>query len=324
MSSPFAIISGRVMTDIVDLFAIPFIRFSCIIKFAKSCRCKQRSTDFFYRLRFCEAIDSVNWEWIRLIYTMALPSRTFFASFVVAFLLVKDSFSFQLGKPLLHPLDAIASPESLSEAPRRDFLNNILKGAVATCMVSIPTSAQAAEADILSTGAIKVTAIAHTFVTTGKSASPSVKPIRENDATRFFTNARVVYIFDGNGNGDSAKLAQEVIDLTQKRKAEQGPGVTPGNLSTLQKGITIDRVVQAAKELPDGDVLLVGPIPSQGTQGDGKLLQGAASGLGTFVGGQKGGGVISVLLNGPKENLKLVESGYPASELLWYSLPPKP
>jgi len=245
---------------------------------------------------------------------MSRPSRTFLVSFIVVFLLVKESISFQPGKPSLHPLDAISSPKSLSEAPRRDFLNNVLKGAVlAVCLVFIPKSAQA-ESDIVSAGAIKVTPIAHTFVTTGKSPSP--KPIRENDATRFFTNARVVYIFDGNG--DSAKLAQEVTYLTKKRKAEQGPGVTPGNLSTLEKGITVDNVVKAANELPEGDVLLVGPIPSQGTQGDGKLLAGTASSLGTFVGGQKGGGVISVLLNGPKENLKLVESGYPASELLWY------
>jgi len=75
--------------------------------------------------------------------------------------------------------------------------------------------------------------------------------------------------------------------------------------------------------MPDGDVLLVGPIPSGGTAEDGKLLAGTASRIGTFVGGKQGNGVISVLLNGPTENLKLVESGFPTSELLWYSLPPR-
>lgn len=244
----------------------------------------------------------------------------------IGFFLVRESSSFQLGKAPCHNLNIVEpeAPKSLVEEPRRVFFADILKGAAAAGLVSLPTSA-IAQGDIVSAGAIKVTAIAHTFVTTGKSPSP--KPIRENDATRFFANAKVVYIFEGK-NSDSTKLAQEVTDLTKKRKADEGPGVTPGNISTLvpdgSKGGVIDRVVEAAKKLPDGDVLLVGPIPSQGTEGDGKLLASTASGLGTFVGGQRGGGVISVLLNGPKENFKLIESGYPASELLWYSLPPKP
>jgi hypothetical protein len=200
-----------------------------------------------------------------------------------------------------------------------------------------PAAAAAADADVVSTGTIKVTAIAHTFVTTGKSPSP--KPIRENDATRFFTNARVVYLFEDNNNNNSSsdnrKLAQEVTDLTRQRKADRGPGVTPGNLKTLvpesplkqgedgARSAVCARVVETAGNMPDGDVLLVGPIPSLGTANDGKLLAKTASGLGTFVGGQKEQGVISVLLNGPRENLKLVESGFPTSELLWYTLPSK-
>lgn len=179
-------------------------------------------------------------------------------------------------------------------------------------------------------GTIKVTPIAHTFaITGGKSLSP--KPIRENDATRYFTNARVVYVFEGSGSnsnsGDNQRLAQDVIDLTKTRKAEKGPGVTPGNVQTLTPKssgeVMLSGVIETAKKMPDGDVLVVGPIPSLGTQGDGRLLERTASGLGTFVGGKKEQGVISVLLNGPRENLKLVESGFPISELLWYSLPPK-
>lgn len=265
---------------------------------------------------------------------MIAPSLSILAPIaVILALLAAETASFQLapkGRPSLgftRPMDSVKSDWSLSEStePRRDFVVDLLsKGAMLTGICSTLPQSAVAE-DLVSAGAIKVTAIAHTFVTTGKSPSP--KPIRENDATRFFTNAKVVYIFEGSSNSDNDKLAQEVTELTRQRKAEQGPGVTPGNLVTLvpdNKGSGIvSRVVEKAKQMSEGDVLVVGPIPSQGTAGDGKLLASTASDLGTFVGGQKGQGVISVLLNGPKENLKLVESGFPASELLWYSLPPK-
>jgi len=216
---------------------------------------------------------------------------------------------------------------------RRGFLTDLLsKGAIIAGTMSstatLPSSASAAEADLVSSGTIKVTSIAHTFVTSGKSPSP--KPIRENDATRFFTNARVVYLFEGSENGETTRLAQEVTDLTKARKAEMGPGVTPGNVQTLSmkagdadQSAILARVIETAKQLSDGDVLLVGPIKSRGTLSDGKLLASTAEKLGTFVGGQKGQGVLSVLLNGPKENIKLIESGIRSSELLWYSLPPK-
>jgi len=239
------------------------------------------------------------------------------------------------GESLFPSLSNSNSNSNLSEL-RRTFLTNLISnGAAASWIISSVSLPQRAVAgvvsDVVSTGAIKVTPIAHTFVTTGKSLSP--KPIRENDATRFFTNARVVYIFEGNTNNDNARLAQDVTDLTKQRKAEKGPGVTPGNLRTLapeqlmkasaKESNLSSIVVETAKQMPDGDVLLVGPIRSQGTKGDGKILANTASGLGTFVGGNKGQGVVSVVLNGPKENLKLIESGFPASELLWYSLPTK-
>jgi hypothetical protein len=272
--------------------------------------------------------------------TMANLSLAFLASSVwvtLAVFLVGETSSFHLLVPTEGKranTNANTNLPSEEEQPRRAFLTDLLsKGAAVgvggvVSSVSLPLCARAAP-DLVSTGKIKVTAIAHTFVTTGKSPSPN--PIRENDATRFFTNARVMYLFVGSNDDDnSLKLAQEVTDLTKQRKAEKGPGVTPGNIQTLDinqesesPSAIIARVVKAANQMPEGDVLVVGPIRSTGTGGDGRLLMDTASGLGTFVGGKKEQGVVSVLLNGPKENLKLIESGFPASELLWYSLPPK-
>ena len=253
---------------------------------------------------------------------------------MLAVFLLGETSSFQL---LVPPEGKRSIPSDEEHQPRRAFLTDLLsKGAAVgvggvISSFSLPQYARAAAApDVVSIGKIKVTAIAHTFVTTGKSPSPN--PIRENDATRFFTNARVVYLFVGsNDDENNVKLAQEVTDLTRQRKAEKGPGVTQGNLQTLNTNIkqeespsaTVARVVKAAKQMPEGDVLVVGPIRSTGTGGDGRLLADTASGLGTFVGGKKEQGVVSVLLNGPKENLKLIESGFPTSELLWYSLSPK-
>jgi hypothetical protein len=45
-----------------------------------------------------------------------------------------------------------------------------------------------------------------------------------------------------------------------------------------------------------------------------------AEALSIFVGGKTDGGVMSVLLDGPKEDIKFQESGYPTSELLWFSI----
>mmetsp|Transcript_22667 Transcript_22667/g.63078 ORF Transcript_22667/g.63078 Transcript_22667/m.63078 type:complete len:297 (+) Transcript_22667:250-1140(+) len=218
-----------------------------------------------------------------------------------------------------------ASVGAVSSPPLLLLLLAPTPGASTAAAATTPTPTP----DVIATGAIKITPIAHTFVTTGGMP----KPIRENDATRFFTNARVVYLFEGGSGG--ANMVQEVVDLTKKRKADRGPGVTPGEVETLvgaaqlkwKAGGSVSQLVNEvagkAKTMPDGDVLLVGPIPSGGTAADGTILAETASALDTFVGGKREKGIISVLFDGPKENLKLVESGFPASELLWYSLPSK-
>ena len=164
--------------------------------------------------------------------------------------LVAETAAFQLpleGRPsprLPRPTSSAESDWSLCESPepRRAFFVDLLsKGAMFAGVCSTLPQPAAAE-DLVSTGAIKVTAIAHTFVTTGKAPSP--KPIRENDATRFFTNAKVVYIFEGSSSSDNLKLAQEVTELTRQRKAEQGPGVTPGNLLERQRNSVNDTSVE--------------------------------------------------------------------------------
>jgi hypothetical protein len=181
---------------------------------------------------------------------------------------------------------------------------------------------------------IKVTPVAHTFIT----SSGTAKPIRENDATRICTNAKVVYLLLGQNANPG--LAGEILDLTCKRKAGEGPGVTPGKVRLLSsdksltgafatgtgvdvvsvKSESIDVVVAQAQGMAEGDVLVVGPISSNGVAADGKLLSDTAKGLGTFVGGKTGRGVISVLLDGPRVDVEFEERGYPVSELLWFSV----
>jgi len=217
---------------------------------------------------------------------------------------------------------------------RRNFLIDISTTMIATATVAIvfPVRPEIVSANddsktIIATGSVKVTPIAHTFIT----SSGSIKTVRENDATRYFTNARIVYLFDGKsingGDNNNISVAKEVIELTMKRKTDRGPGVTAGIIETMDVPTSISTtkiveiVTEKAKLMPDGDVLLVGPLPSAGTTSDGKVLANTASNLGIFVGGKSGGGVISVLLDGPRDNLILEESGYPTSELLWYSLP---
>lgn len=186
-----------------------------------------------------------------------------------------------------------------------------------TTTAFVPDAALVANAAASTTANIKVTPVAHTFVANPGQAP---KPTRENDAERFLTNARVVFLLQGNSGNDPGPLAVEVIELTKQRKAGSGPGVTPGEVCVLKSG-SVDAVVKAAKQMPDGDVLLVGPLPSRGVATDGRLKADTAAALGSFVGSQTGGGVISVLLDGAQNNIKLVEDGYPTSELLWYSLP---
>jgi len=205
---------------------------------------------------------------------------------------------------------------------RRNFLVDISTTMIVTTAVAmvLPVRPELVSANdesktIIATGSFKVTPIAHTFIT----SSGSIKTVRENDATRYFTNARVVYLFDGksiyggnnNNNSNNISVAKEVIELTIKRKIDRGPGVTAGNIETMDVPTSIsttkivELVTEKAKLMSNGDVLLVGPLPSAGTTSDGKILANTASNLGIFVGGKSGGGVISVLLDGPRENLIL-------------------
>ncbi|KAG7370827.1 hypothetical protein IV203_019397 [Nitzschia inconspicua] len=228
-------------------------------------------------------------------------------------ILVERCSSFR--QPMIHDLQI--PPKACKSRSRGDFFRDTLAVAstvILAPLITAPTVAFAASAQ-KSVG-IMVSPVSHTFITRNGSVA---KPIRENDATRYFTNAKVVYLLEGKDAAPGV-LATEVVDLTTKRKAERGAGVTPGKVETLKYG-SANAVADAARKLPEGDVLLVGPIPSEGTALDGKLLADTATALGTFVGGKTGGGVISVLLDGPRENIKFEESGYPTSELFWFSLP---
>ena len=209
---------------------------------------------------------------------------------------------------------------------RRAFLREVAVGATFATVGVITRPNPSLAADI------KVSPLAHTFVT----AKGAAKPLRENDATRYCTNAKVVFLLEGP-TAKKGDLALEVFDLTVKRKLGEGPGVTPGKVQVLSNSQSIidaaksanllsskstesvEAIVSVAKSLPEGDVLVVGPLPSMGVAEDGKLLAATAEQLGTFVGGRTGRGVISVLLDGPRENIQFEASGYPISDLLWYS-----
>lgn len=218
---------------------------------------------------------------------------------------------------------AVTSYSPLAEVDRRSFF-----ASYSTAAAGWFIGAQVAEASV----DVKVTPIAHTFIT----SSSSVKPLRENDATRFLTNAKVAFMLEGdNAEKD---LASVVLQLTTKRKAEQGPGVTAGNIHVVSSsekiieigkslGITTEspRAIDAptiaslASKLANGDTLLVGPIFSQGTGTDGKIVAETAKLLGVGVGGAKSGGVLSILLDGPK-TVELEQDGLPLSTILWYSI----
>jgi len=133
---------------------------------------------------------------------------------------------------------------------------------------------------------INVTPLVHTFLV---SNGGKVKPIRENDATRYLTNAKVVYLFQGS-SADSTNV-NEILNLTVKRKAEQGSGVTPGRVQAMltypgfgiddsqlqsistfvDSTISKDDVVKKVRDLTEGDVLVVGPITSKGITENGKV-----------------------------------------------------
>ena len=200
---------------------------------------------------------------------------------------------------------------------------------------ALPASAAASE-----TGAVKVkvTPVAHTFVA---SVDKGIKPLRENDATRFFTNARIVVPFYGGGS-DTSKLDStfsDILDLTIKRKAEKGPGVTPGDV--IFGKVAGQRVASAASAKmvavkdsspssfsaaasalsAEGDVLILSPFPTKGTADDGKVVAAIAEAAGLEA-GARGGQVLGLLIDGPRDpqSVLLSEGGSALQPILWYSI----
>jgi len=100
---------------------------------------------------------------------------------------------------------------------RRSFVINGVT--VASTLLSVPTTINAID--------IKVTPLAHTFVTKDDAA----KPVRKNDFTRFLTNVNVVLLFSSwDRDGE-----EEVVKLTKERKVGRGPG---GNIVILAKKVS--------------------------------------------------------------------------------------
>ena len=177
------------------------------------------------------------------------------------------------------------------------------------------------------------------------SAEKGIKPLRENDATRFFTNARIVVPFYGGGS-DTSKLdstCAEILDLTIKRKAEKGPGVTPGNVifgeiagqkviapsasaanakMVAVKDSSPSSISAAASALSaEGDVLILSPFPTKGTADDGKVVAAIAEAAGLEA-GARGGQVLGLLIDGPRDpqSVLLSEGGSALQPILWYSI----
>lgn len=206
-------------------------------------------------------------------------------------------------------LHASRPPPPCSSSPsRRSFV-----ASMAAIVTSLPVAETPNNADNIIANAIdiKVTPLAHTFVTSDSKGKGIAKPVRENDFTRFLTNARVVVFFLGSGDGGGE---QEVTRLTKERKEGKGPGVTPGNIviSAAKKATSLETEVSS---LGNGDTLIV-TVPSVSFTADKKVTSDCATSLGLFLGGAKGGGVVSLLIDGSK-SVNLDESGY---DLLWYSL----
>jgi len=215
---------------------------------------------------------------------------------------------------------------------RRSFLYKSGIGGLISTSTSITNPLPSNSEDISSvTKIIKVSPLAHTFTI----AKGDVKPIRENDATRILTNAKVVFMFYDDTNYE--KLAQDIVDLTIKRKIGEGAGVTPGricytslggafkppsnaSISSTKIGTTDEIGTKIVFE--KGDVVFVEPLPSQGAIDDGKTMASVAKKLNADVGSAKSGGVVSVLLNGPRapNSAKIVDGGYDAATLLWYDI----
>ena len=222
---------------------------------------------------------------------------------------------------------------------RRSFLQKAAMFAPAVTFLPQSSPAFAANGAEIVTQVIKVTPVAHTFVssTSPNTQKVSVKPLRENDATRFLTNAKVVHVFYDGDKEKATKLMKEVLDLTVKRKKGGGAGVTPGNVKFLSNdadtsGIYKDipglsilneaALKDALEKIPSEDVVIIPPEKSKGTVSNGMVVEKSAKTCGLEVGGQKSGGVISLLLNGPKdpEKITVMEGEYATSTILWYDV----
>lgn len=83
-------------------------------------------------------------------------------------------------------------------------------------------------------------------------------------------------------------------------------------MSAAKKATSLQTEVSG---LLNGDTLIV-TMPSVSFTADKKATSDCAASLGLFLGDAKGGGVVSVLIDGSK-SVNLEESGY---DLLWYSL----
>jgi hypothetical protein len=236
-----------------------------------------------------------------------------------------------------HALNLPFSQTSVNN--RRSFLQKVT---VASCSSTIPLfvpkQAFATSTTPLITQTVKVNPIAHTFVlSTTANKPPSIKPLRENDSTRFLTNARVVHVFYDGEEEKSQKTFGEILDLTVKRKKGEGAGVTPGavhylsgdgggvysnidGLSVLKGSTSSQSLKTVLEKLPSDDVVIVSPKKSIGTVGNGKIVEETGTVCGLDVGGQRGGGVISLLLNGPKdpEPIIVVDGDYSTSTIVWY------
>lgn len=218
---------------------------------------------------------------------------------------------------------------------RREFLSTKAKTAFLPILLD-PALTNAAPAV-----SIKVTPLAHTFVvSSGSGTTPSVKPIRENDATRIFTNAKIALFFlTENVNMDSDDITN-LISLIAKCKIDQGAGVTPGKVNCL---LPVSSTKLVAQGIPS-DVNVDSYDPSKSTLvevlsskygdimnegGDTVMVflslsevQNSASNCAKkfqlYLGKEKGGGVVSALFNGSTNFGS--EGDLKGLDLLWYSV----
>lgn len=78
----------------------------------------------------------------------------------------------------------------------------------------------------------------------------------------------------------------------------------------------------ALRTLPPNDVIVIPPKKSEGTVANGMLVEKSANDNGLQVGGSKSGGVISCLINGPRDPdpVVIIDGGYSTSTILWYGV----